>query len=157
MTAIGSRTETIRRGSSIDRLVTIELAICEFGTNTRRPSSVTSTVCMSVISTAVPVTSAIVTRSPSRTDCDQPSRTPAPMFESGAESAMPRKIVSTAPEASRLRASASVDGNTSSTLQPTIASRITVTSALQDHEARALAGQLAAACRLAPIAGEVAA
>jgi hypothetical protein len=108
--------------------VTIELAICEFGTNTRRPSSVASTVCMSEISTTVPVTSAIVTRSPSRTDCDQPSSIPEPMFESGPVSAMPMKIVTTAVDASRLLASASVAGNTSRMLQTTIASRIAVTS-----------------------------
>ena len=69
--------------------MTTELTIWLFGMKTRRSSSLTSTVWMSVICSAVPVTSPTVTRSPIRTGCVNASMMPAPMLLSGVEKASP--------------------------------------------------------------------
>ena len=54
MILIGSRTEISRRRSSSDRLTTVDVTICELGTNAVRPASVRTTVFRSVISSTSP-------------------------------------------------------------------------------------------------------
>ena len=85
--------------------MTTELTIWLFGMKTRRSSSLTSTVWMSVICSAVPVTSPTVTRSPIRTGWVNASRMPAPRLPSGVEKASPTNSAITAPEASTAFAS----------------------------------------------------
>ncbi len=72
-------------------MTTVDVTICELGTNAVRPSSVRTTVWMRVISSAIPVTSPTVIRSPMRTGCVRLSRMPAPMFPIGTLNATPMK------------------------------------------------------------------